>query len=448
VVLLLRHHGGHRALRLLSTRVAGAAVLAAALASCGDAPRADQRTHEGTNVGTSESAITNGTATTGDLGVAALLQGGTLLCTATLIAPRVLLTAAHCLPGAPYPDAFFGSAPAGAGTTLHVIAVLRDPTFDASALTDDIAMALLDGDAPAGATPWPLPTTLLGASSVGLALRLVGFGRTGPSDTTPAEKRVGTAIVGSLTPTELTFSPSPSQTCSGDSGGPAFATSDGVEAIVAVTSSGDPSCAQTATDTRVDAYESFITPWLAATAEGGAAAGGRCWYAANCAASAGTCAAALDDATLSFCAPACGASDACPAGLQCLAGSDGARLCRHPTPSPGALGSACHAATDCADATCLAPASNGGSVCTLSCFQDLPGFCASGYTCATVADQDGGASACFAPATASRANANSGCNAGGANDSGDAIVGLLIAATIALRRRYGSVFFRGRAMPY
>ncbi len=432
MVLLLRHHRGHRALRLLIGRVAGAAAIAVALASCSAVPRE--------RVGTNRAAITDGTATTGDLGVAALVQGDTLICTATLVAPRVLLTAAHCVPDGALPDAFFGDAPASGGTRLHVLAVLRHPTFDAATLTDDIAIVLLDGAAPAGATPWPLPSTPLDASSVGLPLRLVGFGRTGPADTTPAQKRVGTASLGALTATELSFAPSPSQTCSGDSGGPAFATRGGVEAIVGVTSSGDPSCAQTASDTRVDAYESFLAPWLAATAEGAAQAGDRCWYAANCAPGAGACTAALDDATLSFCAPSCGASDACPAGLQCLAGNDGTRLCRHATPSPGAIGAACHGATDCTSATCFAPASGGDTVCTVTCFSDLPGFCATGYACTPVADVDGGASACFAPASHAKADGaapvSHGCNVGGDHDLGDAAIALVSIVAAIVRRRW------------
>ena len=333
------------------------------VASCGDASLPATVT--------SRAAITGGTPTSVDLGVAALVQGGTLICTATLVAPRVLLTAAHCVPDGALPDAFFGSAPASGGAQLHVLAVLRDPSFDPATLSDDIAMALLDDEAPAGATPWPLPPA---PPTAGLAIRLVGFGRTAPADTTAPEKRVGTASIASVSASAFEFSPSPSQTCTGDSGGPAFATFAGVEAIVGVTSSGDPGCAQSATDVRVDAYASFIAPWLAATAEGAAGPGDRCWYDANCAATGGACTAALDDATLSFCAPACGASNSCPTGLQCLADSAGNGLCRHPAPSPGAPGAACSDDSDCADGSCLAPSAGGGRVCAVECFPDLPGF--------------------------------------------------------------------------
>jgi hypothetical protein len=409
MVVVRQHHRGHRDLRLL-TAAAGLCV------ACGGG---DARPTEGAAASASE-AITNGTPTTGDLGVAALVEGGTLVCTATLVSPRVLLTAGHCLADGAMPDAFFGSAPqGGTGTTIQIIATRVDPAFDASSLTNDIAMALLADDAPAGATPWPLPPGPLGASSVGMPLRIVGFGQTGPGDTSPPQKRTGAASLGMLSATQFALMPSPSQTCEGDSGGPAFATIGGVEVVVGVTSSGGAQCNQGATDTRVDAYASFVTPWLAATAAGAAGPGDRCWYAANCAASAGACTAALDDASLSFCAPPCGAGASCPAGLACIAGGDGAKLCRHTPPSPGAAGSACTTSSDCDDASCVAPASGGGPVCAPTCFPDLQGFCSSGTQCRPVAG-DAGASACFAPASnRDAAVGGGGCSAAGARSRSD-----------------------------
>ncbi len=430
-MVLLQHLGGHRALRLLIARLAIALVARPALAVIACAACA-ACSSEAPPVATATSlaAITNGTPTDADLGVAALVKGGTLVCSATLVAPRVLLTAAHCVPDGATPDAVFGSTVAG-GKLLHILAVKRHPSFDETKLTDDVAMALLDDVAPLGAKPWPLPPTPLDASSVGLALRLVGFGAMGPNDTTPALKRVGTARVASIGATDFQLAAAPSQTCSGDSGGPAFATIGGVETIVGVTSSGDPACAQMARDTRVDAYASFIAPWLAATADGAAGAGDRCFYAAHCAPSAGECARALDDATLSFCAPACDANDACPAGLRCLAGADARKLCRHAPPSPGTVGASCHDASECVGAKCVAPASGGGAVCTATCFPDLPGFCATGARCSAVAGE-AGQFACFAPETHTE---TSGCTLGGRGNSGAFLVALALSAALTRRRR-------------
>jgi len=393
-----------------------AVVTAIAAALCPACDRDSGPTESTASIG---AAITNGMPATGDLGVAALMEGGALLCTATLIAPRVLLTAAHCVADGAMPTAFFGSAPEGdAGTSIAVVATLVHPAFDPSTLTNDVAMALLAQDAPPGATPWPLPTAPLDSSSVGLSLRLVGFGETAAGDSSPPQKRVGTATLASLTATQLVLTPAPSQPCEGDSGGPAFATIGGTEVVVGVTSSGDAQCTQGGHDMRVDAFTSFITPWLRATAEGAAGPGARCWYAANCAASAGQCAAAVDDATLSFCSPPCGQGGSCPAGLTCLAGSDGSTLCRHAPPSPGAPGSACSAASDCEGANCVAPASGGNTVCATTCFPDLMGFCSGGTACQTVAG-DGSASACFASAAKGAQGGSAGCSAAGPRVSMD-----------------------------
>jgi hypothetical protein len=373
------------------------------------------------------SAITKGTPTDGDPGVVALLSGATLRCTATLVAPRVLLTAAHCLSGDVPPNAYFGSSPQPGDPSIAILDTRLHPQFDAATLENDLALALLSAPPPAGALPWPLPAGALDASAVGLPLRLVGFGRTGAGDTSPPRKRTGTSAIASLDATSLSFGPSPSQTCEGDSGGPAFATLGGAEVLVGVTSSGDPGCATFARDTRVDAFDaSFVAPYLAATAEGAAQAGDRCWYAENCAPGAGACFPAVDDAARSFCSPPCGAGDACPAGLACLADGAGARLCRHAPPSPGAAGAPCADASQCTDGLCVARAGSASPVCARRCFPDLPGMCAAGSSC--VATSEGaGAAACFS-------SAPSGCSAvprSGADAS--SLASLLLALLLVAR---------------
>jgi len=395
VVLLLQHHRGHRAIRLL---------VALGLAACG-APFAPSERR---------AAITNGTPDSGDPAVVAIERGGALGCTATLIATRVLLTAAHCLPDASA-RIYFGPKPDAGATQLGLLDVRRHPGFDASTLDNDVALALLDGDAPAA------PVTLAAAApTVGLALRLVGFGRTSAADSTPPEKRSGTTAVTAVSATELDFVPAPSQTCEGDSGGPAFATVGGGEVLVGVTSSGDPACAQMARDLRVDAYAAgFIAPYVAATAAGAAQAGARCWYDANCAA--GPCVAALDDPSLSFCAPPC-SGGACPNGLSCRADAGGTMRCLHDPPSPGARGSACATDEDCASAVCAARAGASMRACTQECVPNLPGFCAAGQECA--ASDTTGRSACFQTAH--------GCAIGGAPGGVPLICLLLL---VALGRR-------------
>ena len=401
-------------------------LVAAALSACSPSPSLPA-------TGAHTSAITNGSDDDGDAGVVALMQGAALQCTATLIAPRLLITAAHCVPDGALPGAYFGGVPGDGGPVVAIAAVRRHPQFAPDTLANDIAMALLSDAAPAGATPWPLPAAPLDDGAVGLPLRLVGFGRTAAGDTAAPRKRAGTTVVASLTATELTFAPSPSQTCEGDSGGPAFATVGGVEAIVGVISSGDAQCAAMARDLRVDAYAaSFVTPWLAATAEGAAGPGDRCWYAANCAAGAGECAPALDDASLSFCAPSC--AGGCPAGLACLAGGDGRELCRHAPPSPGATGAACSDDGACNAGHCVARAGSATTVCAPTCFAELPGFCGAGFECAAVAG-GGAQSACFAARGGGCAFAAAARSEGNGNGRATIFVALVISAGAAARRR-------------
>ncbi len=356
-----------------------AALLTAALSACSPRPAARP------------AAITNSVDDDGDPAVVALVEGATVVCTASLIAPRLLVTAAHCIPDGALPEASFGAVPGSGDVLVPLAAARRHPRFDSASLANDIAVAVLATEMPSGVAPVSLPPVPLDASFAGSALRLVGFGKTSAGDTTAPRKRAGSAIAMAPSETTFSFAPSPSQTCTGDSGGPAFATVGGIEALVGITSTGDAACDQRATDTRVDSFATFLQAFVAATAAGAARAGERCWYAGNCAADAGECAVALDDAALAFCAPPCAAG--CPGGLDCLAGDDGRRLCRHAPPSPGATGSGCSVEDDCASGRCVAPARGGALVCAPRCFADLPGFCSAGFECLPVAGGDG--DACF-----------------------------------------------------
>jgi hypothetical protein len=236
-------------------------LLLVALGACAD-PR----------VSRTAAGITAGVADRGDDGVAALLRDGEPVCTATLIAPSVLVTAAHCVDPAIGPThAFFGVAPPD-GDLIAVVATEPHPSFDPIALDDDIAVVLLD--VPAAATPCPLPSAALDPLP-GRALRLVGFGATGAGDSGPAAKRTGSTVIASATERAFRFGPQPSQTCAGDSGGPGFIISDqGDEVLAGVTSAGDPDCAERARDTRVDVHvDGFLAPYLDADAGCGGAGG-------------------------------------------------------------------------------------------------------------------------------------------------------------------------------
>jgi hypothetical protein len=338
-------------------------VLALSCPGCDAAGDAPSRAH----------TITEGTADDGDPGVVALVEtNGLLRCTGTLVAPRAVLTAAHCAIEAGNHTAFFGSEIDGPGESFAIIDFRAHPGYSGETGRDDIAVLFLDAAPPV--TPALLPDRALDAAFVGANVRLVGFGQTAADTDDSGLKREGIATVSQLDDTELELVPAPSQTCLGDSGGPAFAVIDGVEVLVGVTARGDPDCALYAISTRVDAHlASFVQPYLDETAPGSAQLGEPCLYAAQC--QSGVCAIAPDEPLIRYCSRSCGRDADCPDEMEC---ND--EMCAYPLPTPGAMGAPCVDAAECVSEMCAAPPGSDDLRCTHSC---LPGdgACGDEYEC-------------------------------------------------------------------
>ena len=206
------------------------------------------------------SPIVGGTSFAGLPGVGALLIDGEVACTATLIAERSVLSAAHCLDGVSASSLLFliGANAARPDHVLRVSEVRPHPAYDPARATHDIGLIRLSADAPVD--PVPVLTRHMDASWAGTELFFVGYGVTSKRSLASAGKKravwMGISYVSART---FDYEDAGKNTCFGDSGGPAFyLDEEGRHFVAGVTSYGDESCEQWGVDTRVDAYLDFL----------------------------------------------------------------------------------------------------------------------------------------------------------------------------------------------
>jgi V8-like Glu-specific endopeptidase len=226
-------------------------------------------------VGETRAPIIGGSVDNADPGVVLLFaqvpgsQSGSL-CSAEIVSPHVVLTAAHCVApsevgqGAQfvvYPGVNFDQA-----QQADLLAV-SETHFDAQFSTQnvqaghDIGVAILAK--PTAITPLPVNRTPLDTTFVGKPVRFVGYGLDDSAAQTGAgTKRQTTTTLSDYTALLVHFTDGLHETCNGDSGGPAFMTVNGKEVIVGLTSFGDVNCNQGGYDTRVDALLSFVDGYV------------------------------------------------------------------------------------------------------------------------------------------------------------------------------------------
>jgi hypothetical protein len=224
--------------------------------------------------GEAAQAIIGGTVDQGDPAVLLLVsipadQASFETCTASLIAPSVLLTAAHCLDPATHAGYSFGvftgadasafpTAAALAPQLLAVKSVVVHPDYDpAPPFHADLGVVLLEK--PLDLTPLPIGRSALDATIVGKEARIVGYGQTKYGELNLVKHQATTVVADLGNDDTIVVGDGTRRSCVGDSGGPALVAQEGVEQIVGVDSYTEiKGCLEPASYRRTEAYTSFL----------------------------------------------------------------------------------------------------------------------------------------------------------------------------------------------
>jgi uncharacterized protein (TIGR03382 family) len=186
-----------------------------------------------------------------------------VLCSATLIGSRTLVTAAHCVSRARWVRASNAPRWSLEAAAWHAVReVYVHPAYDVAHPTDhDLGFALLAEAPDVQARPWNRKS-LQGYG--GAALRAVGYGTAlDPSEDTGVRRSVALSIRDVSGDVFRLGDRQGHGICHGDSGGPSFHVfPDGVERLVGVHSFTSTENCVDGGDVRVDAYASVIGEWL------------------------------------------------------------------------------------------------------------------------------------------------------------------------------------------
>lgn len=202
-------------------------------------------------------------------------------CTGTLIASRLVITAAHCIDSAvdsqnrgikiefridtPTTNSF-------QSTYYEVDSMINHPQYGRSSgrIVNDIGVVILKKDV-TGVTPMPVNTTALSNTLVGKKVLFLGYGliQTRPQRTAPGRKYGAEITCRRVENDRIQTQDNGTSICSGDSGGPALYTVNGTLSLIGVnsyvtgsTSGGQPNCDGDGWSFRTDFFTSWIQPLI------------------------------------------------------------------------------------------------------------------------------------------------------------------------------------------
>jgi V8-like Glu-specific endopeptidase len=357
---------------------------------------------------------------TGDPAVVALVfSTDVVFCTGTLVSPRVVLTAAHCIDdGSSDPNfaVYFGPDVASQeGIRVGVVDKQKHPMWNGDLAGGHDSGVLLLAAAQDPALAVPLNTADI-ADHLGAEYRVVGFGiHDAQTRELDGKKRQGMMSIARLQGDYLEAEDPDTIICQGDSGGPGFLTLDGVEYVAGTHSYSIEGCLNPSGDARVDLWEpEFIRPYIqqhdTTCGRDGLCARVGCVDDPDCepCGADGTCATGCavpdvdcrtqevgeicqadtqclselclfwpEDPHSEFCSMPCSAPGDCPEGMTCRTRQPFGDVCDYVGEPPGALGQACDDPTDCSQYDC-----EEGS-CTYECDVGRGLVCPTGFECDT-----------------------------------------------------------------
>lgn len=337
-------------MRISTSSIVGTFALVQLSIACSESPGEIE-------TGVDRAAITSGAFDFSYPSVVAVMIDTAAVCTATMIAPDRALTAAHCA------QADLGMAWIAVGSDTNrpmdaapVVAVTKHPRFDG--IHSDADVAILELSRPLDGLP--IMAIADEPPAEGASLLLVGYGRSEVLQPAGARQRLaGTIRVDDVQVGTLVTAPDPSQSCNGDSGGPAIMiTEDGTPAIAGVVSQADQSCAGWGRLARTDVLRAGFLDAFTTTSP--LPFGARCFDDRQCAS--GLCVQAADE----------------PLVRTCCEGDAASPSCNVDAPSPGAAGASCETRFDCAIGLCTIN-DHGATACGQPCADDSD--CAPGSAC-------------------------------------------------------------------